>query len=319
MIDRYIYAVTRELPKNQREEISREIRGLIEDMMEQGEASLSREEKVTRALEELGDPKVFAHRYLAKERYLIGPSYFDKYLLVLKIVALSIFIGISIAWGLASIFSIESLVKALSNYLSSLFSALLYGAAWVTGIFALLEYYEVSLDKENRQKEWEPSQLPLLPEKKATISRGESIFSIIFMTIFLSVFFFAPEKIGIYYKVGAEWDFIRLFTSQGLASFRIIIFIVFALNILIELIKIIKGRWTLKIAIATSILGFLSSALFIFFIHRDIWEKDMVEKFEKYLPLSFEKVLYLVSLVILIVVMAESLSALYKAIRYGRR
>jgi hypothetical protein len=34
MIDRYVYAVTKRLPEKQREDVSDELRGLIEDMLE---------------------------------------------------------------------------------------------------------------------------------------------------------------------------------------------------------------------------------------------------------------------------------------------
>lgn len=35
MMERYIYAVTRKLPQSQREDIGKELRGLIEDMLEE--------------------------------------------------------------------------------------------------------------------------------------------------------------------------------------------------------------------------------------------------------------------------------------------
>ncbi len=50
-------------------------------------------------LTDLGDPKKFANQYRDKERYLIGPKYFEKYVMVMKIVMLSIFIGLSLVHG----------------------------------------------------------------------------------------------------------------------------------------------------------------------------------------------------------------------------
>jgi len=37
------------------------------------------------------------------------------------------------------------------------------GAAWVTGVFALLEYKEISVETGFEQGKWEPSQLPTMP------------------------------------------------------------------------------------------------------------------------------------------------------------
>lgn len=89
MIDRYIYAVTSELPKKLREEIGNELKALIDNMMDEMDNSISEVEKIDEVLRELGKPRELANRYRGKERYLIGPSYFDKYISVMKIVVLS--------------------------------------------------------------------------------------------------------------------------------------------------------------------------------------------------------------------------------------
>ena len=287
-------------------------------MMDGMDNTFSEEEKIDKVLRELGNPKELANRYREKERYLIGPNYFDKYIFVMKIVVLSIFVGISIASGLGVVFSIESIAEMIGSYISTLFSAILQGAAWVTGIFALLEYNEISVDTGMEQGIWEPSQLPMLPEKKALISRGESVFSIIIITIFLQLFFFLPEIIGIYFKVGSELSFIQLFNLDEITVFKVIVFVIFTINILIELIKIIKGRWTIKVAIITSVLSVISSALFIYTIsNMNILNSDIVQKIEQYTPISFEKMILLTIAVIIIVTIGESISSLYKGIKYG--
>ena len=318
VINRYIYAVTRELPEKSRKEIGSELKALIDDMMDGMDNTFSEEEKIDKVLRELGNPKELANRYREKERYLIGPNYFDKYIFVMKIVVLSIFVGISIASGLGVVFSIESIAEMIGGYISTLFSAILQGAAWVTGIFALLEYNEISVDTGVEQGIWEPSQLPMLPEKKALISRGESVFSIIITTIFLQLFFFLPEIIGIYFKAGSELSFIQLFNLDEITVFKVIVFVIFTINILIELIKIIKGRWTIKVAIITSVLSVISSALFIYTIsNMNILNSDIVKKIEQYTPISFEKMILLTIAVIIIVTIGESISSLYKGIKYG--
>ena len=158
----------------------------------------------------------------------------------------------------------------------------------------------------------------MLPEKKALISRGESVFSIIITTIFLQLFFFLPEIIGIYFKAGSELSFIQLFNLDEITVFKVIVFVIFTINILIELIKIIKGRWTIKVAIITSVLSVISSALFIYTIsNMNILNSDIVKKIEQYTPISFEKMILLTIAVIIIVTIGESISSLYKGIKYG--
>ncbi|WP_423189834.1 HAAS signaling domain-containing protein [Alkalibacterium sp. f15] len=318
MIDRYIYAVTRELPEKSRKKVASELKALIDDMMHEKDDALSEEERIAEVLLELGNPRELANRYRGKERYLIGPKYFYKYLFVMKIVMISIVIGISVVSGLGAIFSTESIAEVASGYLFTLFSAVLQGAAWVTGIFALLEYNEISVETEKEQGVWEPSQLAALKNEKALISRGESIFSIIISTLFLLLFFFLYEKIGIYYRVDGEFSFIPLFNIEGVTELKLIVFLIFTINILVELIKIIKGRWTLKIAAITALLNVISAALFINVIYNmDIWSSEFVQRFEEYMPISFERMIVVTIVVIIIVTIGESLSALYKGFRYG--
>ncbi len=318
MIDRYIYAVTRELPEKSKKEIGNEIRALIDDMMDEIDDTLAEEEKINKALVKLGNPKELANRYRGREGYLIGPAYFDTYLFVMKIVVLSIFIGISVASVIGVIFSVESISDMIGSYIGTLFSAVLQGAAWVTGIFALLEYKEISPETGYEQKIWEPSQLPELPEKKALISRGESIFAIIISTIFLPLFFFSPEIIGIYYNVKNQWNFIQQLNMDNFSAFKIIIFIIFTLNILVELIKIIKGRWTIKISVVITVLNVISSMLFINIIsNMNIWNSEIVQNLERYTLISFERIIFLTIAVIILITICESVSSLYKGIKYG--
>ena len=78
-MERYVYAVTRRLPKSQRQEVARELEELIGDMLEDGDTMES-------VLARLGDPAEFAKKYQDGARYLIGPAYFENYVWLLRIV-----------------------------------------------------------------------------------------------------------------------------------------------------------------------------------------------------------------------------------------
>ena len=77
--ERYIYAVTRRLPKKQRREVALELEELISDMLEDGGT-------IEEVLVRLGDPAAFAKKYQDGARCLIGPAYFDNYIWLLRIV-----------------------------------------------------------------------------------------------------------------------------------------------------------------------------------------------------------------------------------------
>jgi hypothetical protein len=58
----------------------------------------------------MGDPALLADSYRGAERYLVGPNYFDFYILVLKIVGFAVTLGISIALGISFLFPNETRV-----------------------------------------------------------------------------------------------------------------------------------------------------------------------------------------------------------------
>lgn len=320
MIERYIYAVTRELPEQYRAEIADELEALINDLLTGMDMDVPEERKVEAVLRELGNPKELANRYRGKERYLIGPKLFEQYLFVLKIVVLSVFVGISVATGISVMFSGDNAGELVLTYVGSLFSAVLQGAAWVTGIFALLEYKDVSLDSDGENEQWDPRTLPEIPARKALIPRGESVFAIIATTVFLPLFFFFADKIGIYYKVGNDIEFLPAFMDHSLAALKVTILVVFVLNILSEVIKLVKDRWTLRVALATTALDVISASWLVLFLNRkDIWQGEFVSKFEQYSPLAFGRVILLITSVIIIVTVLEAGAALYKGLKYGRR
>lgn len=320
MIERYIYAVAKELPRDAREKVSAELRRQIYERKQQLDGELSESEKIYEVLSEMGNPKLLARQYRTKERYLIGPKYFDKYMFVLKIVLLSILIGLSVVQGFSVIFSVNTVYDILGGYISSLLSALLQGTAWVTGIFALLEYNDISLNTKLAEEKWEPNQLPPIPKEKARISRTESVFAIIFSTLFLTLFFFAPDAIGIYWFLGSRMNFVPIFNLGELAVFRILIFVVFTLNILVELIKIIKGRWTRMLAIIISVLNVISAGVLIAALSNpDLWNGEMVTQFERTTTLPFQRLIEITTGVIIFVTLLEILTSLYKGYRYGTR
>lgn len=320
MIEKYIYAVTKELPKNAKEETAIKLRELILKKINLLDEQMTQEEKIDLVLKELGDPKALANKYRGRERYLIGPMYFDAYLSVLKIVALSTFIGISIASGIAVVFSVGSLVKFTSSYVGTLITSLAQGVVWVTGIFAFIEYSGVSLEKPNQNQKWDPSQLAELPEKKARISRGESIFTIVFTTIILPIFFLSSDRIGFYFKIENQTQFFPLFNPETIPLFRIVIVIIFILTIIVELLKLVKGRWTLRLAITITVLDVLSSLFLISAISSaNIWDNGFIRQFESYAIISFNRLITLIVGVIVITTILGAISALYKGYKYGNK
>ena len=329
MIDRYVYAVIKGLPQKQREDIGKEIRTLVDDMLEEyKDDESSYDSKVQRVLLGLGDPELLADSYRESKRYLIGPQSFDNYILLLKLVFGAIFIGISIASVIDGIFSSQSdIINMIVDYIATMFYALLQGFAWVTVAFAIAEYNGVSLpDKSKKNKVWSLSDLPLLPEKAASISRIESGFAILFSTIFTSIFYFAPQLFAAYIRTGTNhFNVISVFNIAILSKYKTLILVIFILGIIKEALKLITGRWNLKLSLSLTVLNISSLILtLIIFANSAIWNPHFISEVLRYANVEAETLSQWINLstgsviLFLFAYILEIVTGLYKGVKYNK-
>lgn len=99
LIERYIYAVTKRLPAKSREDISQELRGLIDDMLAERCGQRTPTDKDVRVvLTELGSPSELHAKYDEDaDKCLIGQPYYSTYKFVLKIVLISVAVGMTVS------------------------------------------------------------------------------------------------------------------------------------------------------------------------------------------------------------------------------
>ena len=326
LINRYIYAVTKDLPAKQREDISNELSGIIEDMLENYNGPETYEEKIKKVLTDLGNPEILSNNYRSTSRFLIGPKNFDSYIMVLKIVFVAVFVGISIATALGGLFSNEgNALKTILQYIASVFAALSQAFAWVTISFAIAEYYQMPTVSFNTTHEiWSLEDLPHIPKKEAKISRIESIVGIIFSSIFMSIIYLYPKFFAVYIPTPTGTNIIPIFDTSTVESFKLIIAILFLLSIAKEIIKLVAGRWNLKVAISTSVLSIITLILsLVLFTNPNIWNQNLVEDVVKYVDLGFDlakaQSLFFKSFIAIIVIasLGEIVGSLYKGIKYN--
>jgi len=275
IIERYIYAVTRRLPEKQRSDIEKELRGLIEDMLDDRLGSReAAAEDIKAVLMELGDPAELADQYRTKKKYLIGPENYDTYILVLKIIIAAAAFGITLAAIIGFIVSPpQSIFEIISGYFGTLITAIFQGFAWVTIIFALFEHFEVAIGKEVKERKWSPADPPQLPVKEAVIKRAEAIVGLIFAVLAVILFNTAEHLIGIYvFSKDAPTQVIPLFNHEVFRSLLPLLNIMLAIGITKELLKLAIGRWTQSLAVINLAFNLISLGLFVLFITADgLW------------------------------------------------
>ncbi len=274
MIDRYVYDVTRRLPASQREDIEKELRGLIEDMLDERSDNPGKED-VEAVLIELGRPSALAAKYRGTQRHLIGPELYDMYFLVLKIVIGAVALGITIALIIGLITSLpQNVFAGIGTFLATVISAVVQAFAWVTVVFALIERFATHKDKW--QDTWKPVDLPEIPQASSRIRPGEPIAGIVFGIIALIIFNAAPEVLSIYiYK--DVMTVIPIFNLDVWRSMLPLIDVMIALGILKEAFRLVSGRHTLRLAAAVAAVNIVTIVLTItVFLPPAIWNGDLV-------------------------------------------
>jgi len=327
-VERYIYAVTKRLPQKQRSDIEQELRSLIEDMLsEQANGGKVTEKDIDKVLLELGDPVLLADRYRAKRNYLIGPENYETYFLVLKIVIAAVAFGITLAMTIG--FFVDppgSIVELFVQYFSGLFGAMLQVFAWITVIFAVIEHKNVSIEDEFKTKQWNPADLPELPDKNLEIKPAESIFGLLFAVIAIVLFNTAEHLIGIYsFSDDGVMRIIHLFDHEGFRALLPLLNIMLALGMIKESLKLVIRKWTRGLALANLVFNMLSLGLFVLFIRGEgLWsdaffaywyEVGLIPSGVDHLALWSKALTGLIAIVAL-ALLIDSAVNLYKSFRY---
>lgn len=277
LINRYIYAVTQKLPESQRTDIEKELQGLVEDMLEDrgvGVETASLEE-VEQVLLELGPPVEMAARYRGRERYLIGPGLINSYWSVLRIVLYSIAVALGIVYIIDFFTSTEPTAEKLLELLVSLLSVGIHGFAWVTVIFAFIEYRGA---RQVPNDPWKPSELPAIPEPAARIKPIEPVLGILFSVLFFVLFTFSINLIGVH-RFDENSIAIPVFEQAAFAKYLPLIWLLTAFSIFNEARKLITRKWTPQIAVMHVIFNVASVIVtVILFSDMTIWNPTFMDQ-----------------------------------------
>ena len=256
LIARYIYAVTRRLPRKIRTDVEQELNTLISDMLDERCGDMSpTDTDVKVVLTELGTPAELASKYDPNgEKSLIGPKYFPTYLNVLKIVLIAGGIGVFIAMMMSLIvegLQDKDIYSFMGEVLASVWNTLLASFGMVTAIFAFLEHKKVDIFSEE-----DIMKLPSVPKEKEKISRTDSIVGIVFCVLLLVIFIFAPHLMGVTVSSIGDTNsikFIPFFNTETIHSVWYLFAISFGVQIVNYVYRLIVGRYNFKVAIVTAV------------------------------------------------------------------
>lgn len=183
LTDRYVHAVTRTLPEEQRTDVADELRASIEDRAEtlRSASGLTADRAEHVALEELGDPDRLAAGYTGRRLQLIGAELYPAYVRVLRSVLLAAVPTVTIVIAVIAALDGESVGGIIGSSLWIGLTVGLHVCFWITLAFALAERGVSTADlRKSMEVDWTPDQLPELP-REGTGSLTEMVSSVVWL------------------------------------------------------------------------------------------------------------------------------------------
>jgi hypothetical protein len=233
LIDRYVSAVGRQLPRNKRADIEAELRSALTDSLEARSQGEPTQDQVVAVLKEFGKPEKVAASYWPEGQYLVGPRLFPLFRMVVGI-ALTVFVVVQLVLvGITAVFTPEALpgIEFFSDLINSAFMA--FGVIVI--VFAVLQRFGVQPELE--KEDWNPLELPEA-EVSDDIKRADLVVEMIFSLIFLAVFIFLPDKIGFIVSPGSD-----IILNPVLPAYIPLIILAFLLSLGLDVFLLWRGRW----------------------------------------------------------------------------
>ncbi|CDR30756.1 Uncharacterised protein [Acholeplasma oculi] len=270
-IDKYVYAVIRRCPKDQRQEIKKELESSILDMLSDYENPTELDLEVV--LHKIGNPIHVAFQYQESPKHVVEPVFYQDYITILKFVLITfsmLAVLVSVIQALTTFNMNEptSIIGTLfANFFENIYSFLMFAFAITTLVFWAYQLPEVRKSIDEKLKNWKTSDLNEVPkdiENKKEDSRVvmmigflfQLFFSLLFSGLFLAFF----NQIGIY----QNGEFITAFFNPDYYIYFVINIAMFNVFIVINfLFKFYKGKETFHSLLTETILEFIATIMSI--------------------------------------------------------
>lgn len=219
----------------------------------------------------------------------------------------------------------------------SLFSVVVQVFAWVTVIFAILEYAGVKAADIDRRKKgpWHPTELPSIPDNGSQFRLTGTVVSMMFTILFFVLFVYS-QLFGVHLHVGSSaYTFISFWDYEVVQELLPLFYGLLALYILREIIKLFFGHWTTKLELYTLAVDVVIFIIYVFlFADQSIWNpsfmsellvtdtvtQDLLSSTDSYTTVSriWEIIQKGMLVIIAITLILENAANFYRAIRSRR-
>lgn len=242
LVERYIYDVTRRLPEAERDEVRRELKANIADMLPEN----PREQDIINVLTSLGTPSKMAEQYRQKQSYLISPAIFDYYISVLKPVVIVVALICGVVALTSDILQFGQTVDAamvISNFTQGMIDGAIQAVFLVTLGFVIAER-----SGAYKSKAWTVDRLPKLPNSSGVaIPRVGTIVGMVLTMFFTGIIItmITRNEPMMIFALGRE--IIYPFTNEALIRCIPYIFATGCMSLAVGGVKLYYARWSMPV------------------------------------------------------------------------
>ncbi len=290
--NRYVYQVSKHLANNTKKDIEQELKTLISDMLEERtHGNTPSKEDIDTILLELGNPMELANKYRDKSRYLISPTIFPVWQLILKIVLGAVLLGIAIS-SVIGLLSTDQVIwyEYIGDTIVTLFGGVFMAFAWVTLIFAIIDWKGVNI--KELTPEWDIASLPPASTHEVSIPIWEPIVEIVFTVLIMLIFLLSPEILGAY-SIHDGVTIIPIFDLDVLKDVLPLILLCLGIGLLKSIWELVDGTYSTKYGVFTLVTNIIEIILtVIIFKAFSIWNPDFIDQVNSLFKLNADANLY---------------------------
>ncbi len=228
LIERYLQAISRELPATLRDDILKELRSSLYDALEAAGGDDASEEQVSAILKEMGSPRDVAASYYPAGQYVVGPALYPTFLTVLKVV-ITVMITVQVVLITLSIAVTEtpSVFDELGGLLASIPAAVGYVVLIFWGI-------QRTAEQPEPEAAFDPRTLPPLEAVAEPVSRFDQFVSLIANVIGLAFL--------VRFAQAGGFD-VAFFDNPVIRQFLPWLAATFVVDIALDIVLLWRGRW----------------------------------------------------------------------------
>ncbi len=264
LTDRYVAATLRRVPADQHADLEQELRASVADAVEaKVEAGTDPARAETDVLNDLGDPDRLAADLAGRPLYLIGPTLYLDWLRLLKVLLwVSLLPGaIVLATDLVDGDAVGS---AIWSGIWTTASVALQIAFWTTLVFVLLERYGTPRSQDELTGPWTVDRLPS-ERAPREVSLADTVVSVGLLVLVAAVLLL--QNVATYR--GPDGTAVPVLQPDLWPVWTGVLVALVAVEIVLTILVYARGRWTVGLAVANTLVGALFAGAVVWLASAD--------------------------------------------------